>query len=66
MKECLQAIFTNEQGGQIVIDYPLEMMGKALQNAQTIEDYLLLDYTTHRVKRSPGGAMAPKNLYLHF
>ena len=58
MKECLQAIFTNEQGGQIVIDYPLEMMGKALKNSQTIEDYLLLDYSTHRAKRTPGGAIA--------
>ena len=58
MKECLQAIFTNEQGEQKTIDYPLETMGAALKNFQTIEDYLLLDYSTHRAKRTPGGAIA--------
>lgn len=58
MKGTLTAHFTNEQGETIINLYPLETMGEALQTPQTIESFLLLDYSKHWVKRDESGAIA--------
>ena len=58
MKEALTATFTNELGEAITYLYSLERMGPALKTAQTIEDFLLLEYVKYWAKRDKGGAIA--------
>ena len=58
MKGYLTASFTDERGEIITNLYPLERMGEALKNSQTIEDFLLLDYSKHWAKRDKSGAIA--------
>jgi hypothetical protein len=58
MKETLTATFTNELGEAITYLYSLERMGPALKTAQTIEDFLLLEYVKYWAKRDKGGAIA--------
>jgi len=58
MKGTLTAFFTNQQREQKIALYPLKAMGAALQTPQTIEDFLLLEYSKSFAKRDKGGAIA--------
>ena len=57
MEECLQVIFTNEKGGQHIVEYPLENIQKELKSRQKIEDFLLLEYSTNLAKRGKDGVI---------
>ena len=59
MKEILQAIFTPETGGGVVVNYPLETVGAALKTPQTVEDFLLFDYVKDWAERDDSGAIKP-------